>query len=82
MKLQDTVLSNIDRISRGALGFALIAVAYFTSGFLGWLAVLPILAIVPLMTATLGICPVEGALRNAFRHERKVVFQEPAIKQR
>lgn len=78
MKLQDTYLSNIDRISRTALGFAMIGLAYFGTGYLGWLAVLPIIAIVPLMTATLGICPVEGYLRSTLRHDRRVVYQEPA----
>ena len=73
MNFQDTKLSTVDRVSRTALGFALIGLAYFGSGPLGWLALLPIIAIVPLMTATLGVCPVEGAFRAATRHGQRVV---------
>lgn len=67
-------LSTVDRASRMALGFALIGVAYLSSGALGALALLPIVAIIPMMTATWGYCPLESALAKSFatRNARSV----------
>lgn len=72
MKLEDAKLSNVDRMSRTVLGFALIGLAYFATGPLGLLSLLPILAIAPLMTAAVGYCPVEGALRAVWRQSHPV----------
>lgn len=67
-------LSKIDRASRMVLGFVLIGVATLSSGALGALALLPIIAIIPMMTATWGYCPVESALAksSAARNARSV----------
>lgn len=72
MNLQDATLSTTDRVSRGALGFVLIGIAYFSAGPLGWISLLPLVAIFPLMTAAVGVCPVEGALRSAWRKSHPV----------
>jgi hypothetical protein len=69
-------LSPLDRASRTVLGFALIGIAYFGTGFLGYLALLPIVAIVPLMTAALGYCPVENTIARAW-HAGKPVVRAP-----
>jgi hypothetical protein len=59
-------LSAFDRLSRLALGYALIGIAYFHGGFLGLLALLPLVAIYPMMTAAVGFCPVEGTIKRGF----------------
>jgi hypothetical protein len=59
-------LSNIDRLSRMLLGYALIGVAYFHGGFLGLISLLPLVAIYPMMTAAVGLCPIEGAFKKAW----------------
>lgn len=67
MKLHDARLSTIDRVTRGVLGFTLIGLAYFSAGPLGLYALLPIIAIVPILSAVLGYCPVEGMVRAVWR---------------
>ena len=56
-------LSRTDRINRAAAGGALIALTLLSGGTLGYLALLPIAAIVPLMTAVLGYCPLYALAR-------------------
>lgn len=67
MELQDARLSTADRVTRAGLGFGLIGLAYFSAGPLGLVALLPIIAIVPIMSAVLGYCAVEGIVRAAWR---------------
>ena len=57
-------LSTFDRVSRMLLGYVLIGVAYSHQGFLGLLALLPLIAIYPMMTASIGFCPIEGAIQK------------------
>lgn len=79
MRLQDAQLSTVDRVTRGVLGFALIGLAYFSTGTLGLYALLPIIAIVPIMSAVLGYCPVEGAVRAAWRGRSGVAYPRDSL---
>ncbi len=57
-------ISLIHRVNRAIIGLALITYIHFSSGFLGPLAFLPLLAIYPLLTATLGVDPAAGWVRS------------------
>lgn len=57
-------LSTADRVTRMVFGYALIAAAGVHVGFLGSLALLPLIAIYPMMTAAVGYCPIEGAVKK------------------
>lgn len=79
MKLQDAKLSTADRVTRGALGFVLIGLAYFSTGPLGLYALLPIIAIVPLMSAVLGYCPIQGGFREVWRERSHVAVNRAPV---
>ena len=47
-------LNPVQRLSRFILGMGLITFVYYGTGYLGFSALLPLAAIIPLMTATIG----------------------------
>jgi hypothetical protein len=57
-------LSTADRVTRMVFGYALIAAVGAHVGSLGYLALLPLLAIYPMVTASVGFCPIEGAVKR------------------
>lgn len=65
--LEDLRLSLTSRVSRLAIGALLLAIPMTQNGVLGELAVLPLLAIYPLLTAILGFGLVEVLLVNRRR---------------
>lgn len=67
--LQHSTLSWTERNARIAAGAALIGATMATNGStLGWIALLPLLAVYPIMTGIAGFDPVRMLLRDAFAY--------------
>jgi hypothetical protein len=60
MKTRQSQLNVTNRITRSVIGAGLIGITMAASGPLGYLALLPLIAIYPLTTAMLGEDPVDG----------------------
>lgn len=54
MNITLKTLNPVQRLSRFILGMGIITFVYYGSGYLGYAALLPLVAIAPLMTATVG----------------------------
>ena len=66
MNTHQAQLNISNRIARIAIGAGLIGIVMATSGPLGYLALLPLLAVYPLLTGMLGEDPIDGIVTNWF----------------
>ena len=64
MDIHESQLNMINRATRIAIGVVLIGITMSASGTLGYLALLPLLAIYPLATGLLGEDPIDGMVTN------------------
>ncbi len=62
--IKKTELNTAARVRRIAIGSAFIGIVMNTAGPLGYLAVLPLLAIYPILTGLFGEDPLDGLLAN------------------
>ena len=62
--IQKTELNTASRVRRVAIGSIFIGIVMNTAGPLGYLAVLPLLAIYPILTGLFGEDPIDGLLAN------------------
>ena len=63
-------LSPVNRTGRVLLGATLIGSTLAAEGALGWTALLPLIAVAPLLTAILGYCPIVAG-SNSIRQQRR-----------
>jgi len=75
MEKYTSQISYTNRVNRVVIGAGLIAITMFSSGPLGYLALLPLLAIYPLATGMIGEDPIDGVITRWFENYDQYTFR-------